>query len=71
MTTNEVVVTVEVDVAMCRPPRVHARMYTTLVVERRDRWNVQLEAEDTAMHMAMSHPHVEMVVGARVIDWEE
>ena len=70
MTTTEVV-TVEVDVATARPPRVHARMYTTLVVERRDRTNVQVDAEFIAAHMAMCHPHVVMVLGMRVIDWEE
>jgi hypothetical protein len=63
-------VTVEVDVATARPPRTHARMYTTLSVERRDRHNVQVDAEETAILMAMAHPHVVMATGARVIDWE-
>lgn len=62
-------VLVEVDVATARPPRVHARTYTWLSVARRDRSNVQVEAEQTAMHMAMCHPHVVMAVGARIIDW--
>jgi hypothetical protein len=47
-------------------------MYTWLAIDApadRTRDHVQIQAEDTAMHMAMSHPHVEMVVGARIIDW--
>lgn len=64
-------VLVEVDVATHRPVGIHARTYTWLVVERRNRWNVQIEAEHTAMMMAMCHPFCEMVVGARIIDWEE
>lgn len=64
-------VTVEVDVATARPPRVHARMYTTLEIERRTRTNVQAEAEEIACQMAALHPAVVMPVGARVIDWEE
>lgn len=67
------IVLVEVDVATHRPVGIHARTYTWLSVEERegDRWAVQIEAEDTAMMMAMTHPWCEMVLGARVIDWEE
>ena len=65
------IVTVEVDVATRRPVGVHGTIVTTLVVERTDRTNVLVDAEQTAIHMAMCHPHVEMAVGARVIDWEE
>ena len=68
---ESVTVLVEVDVATCRPPRVNARTYTWLTVERTNRTSVQIEAEFTAMHMAMCHPHVVMVVGARVIDWKD
>ena len=68
---ENVTVLVEVDVATCRLPRVHARTYTWLTVERTNRTSVQIEAEDIAMHMAMTHPHVEMVLGARIIDWRE
>lgn len=64
-------VLVEVDVATARPPRVHARTYTWLTIERRNRRNVQVEAEETAMLMATCHPHVVMVIGARIIDWME
>lgn len=67
-------VLVEVDVATCRPVRVDARTYTWLAIEApadRTRDHVQIEAEDTAMMMAMTHPWCEMVLGARVIDWEE
>ena len=67
--SKQVTVLVEVDVATARPPRTHARTYTWLTVERTNRTSVQIEAEYTAMHMAMCHPHVVMVVGARVIDW--
>lgn len=71
MSTHTVLV--EVDVATCRPPRVNARTYTWLTVDAPagcSRSHVQVEAETTAMLMAMCHPHVEMVVGARIIDWE-
>jgi len=66
---STVQVLVEVDVATARPPRLDARIYTWLMVERRSRTNVQVEAEETAMLMALGHPHVVMPIGARVIDW--
>lgn len=69
--SKQVVVLVEVDVATARPPRTHATIYTWLAVESRDRTNVQIEAEQTAMLMAMCHPAVVMPVGARIIDWKE
>lgn len=62
-------VLVEVDVALARPPRVDARIYTWLSVERRSRVSVECDAEQTAVAMAMCHPRVVMAVGARVIDW--
>lgn len=62
-------VLVEVDVATRRPPAIHARTYTWLEVQRTTRSNVEAEAEQTAILMAMLHPHVVMAVGARVIDW--
>ena len=68
---NTINVLVEVDVATARPPAVHARTWTWLALERRDRWNVQVEAEQTAMLMATCDPRVVMPLGARVIDWEE
>ena len=68
---QEIEVLVEVDVATARPPAVHARIYTWLVVERIDRTNVMVDACYIAAHMAMCHPHVVMVVGHRIIDWKE
>ena len=68
---SQVVVLVEVDVATRRPPAIHARTYTWLTLESRNRTNVQVEAEETAMLMAMCHPFVVMPVGARIIDWIE
>ena len=62
-------VLVEVDVATCRPPRTDARIYTWLSVERTSRSSVQVEAEQTAMLMALHHPAVVMPVGARIIEW--
>ncbi len=67
----EETVLVEVDVATARPVGVHARAWTWVTVPRTDRTSVQVEAEFVAMQMVMCHPHVAMVLGARVIDWEE
>lgn len=66
-------VLVEVDVATHRPVGIHARTYIWLSIEEKpgDRWHVQIQAEETAMMMAMTHSWCEMVLGARVIDWEE
>lgn len=68
---QEIEVLVEVDVATARPPAIHAKVYTWLVVERVDRNNVLVEANLTAMLMAMCHPHVVMAVGSRIVDWRE
>lgn len=59
------IITVEVDVATARPPRVHRQMY------------VQVEAPGPiaaillALQMAATHPNVVMPVGARVVREEE
>jgi hypothetical protein len=66
-----VAVLVEVDVATCRPPKIDARIYTWVSVERTSRTNVEVEAEETACLMALCHPSVVMPVGARIIEWEE
>lgn len=68
---SHVTVLVEVEVATARPPRTHARIYTQLSIERRSRTNVQIEAEEIAYMMALSHPHVVMVTGIGIIDWDE
>lgn len=62
---------VEVDVALARPPRRDAQVWVwVLVTEGPYRSSAQVEAEQTAILMAMSNPRVVMAVGARVIDWE-
>lgn len=63
-------VQVEVDVALNRPPQIDARVWTTLAVQPEWR-DIGVEAETVAYQMAISDPRVVMVVGLRVIDWEE
>lgn len=68
---NTVKVLVEVDVALARPPRVDAQLWTWIAVEQVDRFNVDADARLIACEMAACDPRVVMPLGARVIDWEE
>lgn len=61
-------VTVEVDVALSRPPGTHARIWVELSVL--PEWGRDLhEAEELACQVAMTREGVVMPVGARIIDW--
>jgi hypothetical protein len=71
-------VTVRVGVATRRPPREHAVVWVRVAVRLPDTptvgslvdamWHGELESRETALWMAMGHPHVVMPVSARVVD---
>lgn len=63
----EISLLVEVDVAVRRPPRTDARVWTWVLVEEGPHAGAQ--AEEIACQMATALPGVVMAVGARVIDW--
>lgn len=72
---SDMVLVIRTDVATARPPKVHASMFTTLAVDYKpglsddaSHFLAVLDAKETAYHMAMSHPHVVMVVGQAVDD---
>jgi hypothetical protein len=62
-------VTVEVDLALRRPPAVHARVWVDVAVQ--PEWGRNLaEAEELACQVACAtRPQVVMPVGARIVDW--
>lgn len=59
--------TVEVDVALSRPPVSDARIWVEVAVGP-DGW---VAAAETACQMAACHPAVTMPVGYRIIDWTD
>lgn len=72
-------VDIAVDVATARPPRVHGTVHVRLHQDVPDddgtaagadlAWaSAMTDAHQTAAMLAMSHPHVVMVVGIRTVD---